>query len=337
MTRRPAPRVVAALCMLTLVLAHTAPADAYLKFGISVNGRMLDARWSTLPMRYFVNDAGVPGVSAQQFREAVDRAFRTWQAVPGAAVSFQFAGFTGAEPLDEDGANTLGFLSRPELDRVLASTSFTFDSRTGELLEADVFFNSDFPWSTDENGAADRFDLQSIALHEAGHVLGLGHSALGETELRPGGGRRVIAAGAVMFPIAFTAGSIEGRTLQADDVAGVADIYPASSFRRDTGSIQGTITKSGQGLFGAHVVAFDQRTGTLVGNFALADDGSFVIAGLQPGPHILRVEPLDDGDLESFFERSDIDLDFAVTFHDRIIVVPRGGTSSRVRVAVGAR
>jgi hypothetical protein len=77
--------------------------------------------------------------------------------------------------------------------------------------------------------------------------------------------------------------------------------------------------------------------GALVGNFALDDDGSFVIAGLTPGFYVLRIEPLDDGDVESFFDRSDLDVDFAVTFHDRIVVVPRGGTSSRIAIAVRPR
>ena len=32
--------------------------------------------------------------------------------------------------------------------------------------------------------------------HEIGHFLGLGHSAIGETEIRPEGGRRVLGSGA---------------------------------------------------------------------------------------------------------------------------------------------
>ena len=67
-------------------------------------------------------------------------------------------------------------------------------------------------------------------------------------------------------------------------------------------------------MLGAHVVAFNTRTGALVGGFSLNDDGGFTIAGLEPGPYVLRVEPLDDGDINSFFDASlDIDVDFRVT------------------------
>ena len=98
-----------------------------------------------------------------------------FRSVPTASVRFQFDGFTSAEPLEDDNTSTFGFLSRPDLDRVLASTSFFVDTRTGEILESDVFFNSSVPWSVTQNGEPGRFDLESIALHEAGPFLGLSH------------------------------------------------------------------------------------------------------------------------------------------------------------------
>ena len=114
-----------------------------------------------------------------------------------------------------------------------------------------------------------------------------------------------------MFPIAFSAGDINDRTLKADDIAGISDIYGNATFQRQTGSISGKVTKNGRGVLGAHVVAFNPATGKLVGGFSLSDDGSFVIAGLEPGPQVLRVEPLDDGDIYSFFDETmNIDVDF---------------------------
>lgn len=321
--------VVAAVC-----LVAGASIDAYLKLGARLGGRTITLRWQQFPIRYFVTNAGVPGVSAQQLQTAAARAFDSWNAVETAETSAEFVGFTAARPGDQDSMTVLGFRSRPELRRVLAATSFLVDTTDGRILESDVFFNSAFPWSVSAAGDPDRFDFESIALHEVGHLLGLGHSALGETELRSGG-RRVLAAEAVMFPIAFSAGTVVARTLKPDDIAGLSDIYPTAEFTRGRGSISGRVTKNGDGIFGAHVTAFHLGTGSFVAGFTLNDDGTYTIAGLESGPHVLRVEPLDDGDIASFFDASeDVDLDFRVKFHERIVAVPRGGGVRNVDIRV---
>lgn len=316
----------------------TSPAFAYLKFGVEVGGRDVVLKWAGTP-RYFVSDTGVSGVSAADFQAAIARAFATWQAVPTASIAYQFGGVTSAPPLDEDGSSTLGFVPRPDLDRVLASTSFTIDETTGEIVESDIFFNAAFPWSVAANGEAGKYDLESVALHEIGHFNGLGHSALGETELLPGGGRRVLGVASVMFPISLGTGSIANRTLKADDIAGISSIYPDGDFAGSTGSISGRVTKNGQGLFGAHVVAFDPSGKTMVGSFALDDKGEFTLAGLSPGPHVVRVEPLDDADVSSFFDTgtTQVDVNFAVAFYPRLVVVPRGGDSGTIELKVVAK
>lgn len=326
---------VGALAACVLMSGSSDPLLAYLKIGSRVQNRTVSLRWRDFPIRYYVTDAGASEVSATQFQGAVTRAFNTWNTVEGATTSSEFAGFTRARPQDDDGMVVLGYSNRPDLERTLAATNFLIDITSGEIVESDIFFNTAFPWSTSANGESGRFDVESIALHEIGHLHGLGHSALGETEMRPGG-RRVLGAEAVMFPIAFTAGSTADRTLKPDDIAGFGDLYPASDgVSRRLGSISGKVTKNGAGVVGAHIVAFNPSTGALVGGFTLADDGSFTIARLEPGPYILRVEPLDDGDIESFFDAStNVDLNFRVRFHDRVVAVPRGGGTTGVEIRV---
>lgn len=327
-------RTVALILLLGLGCCWPTPVDAYLKFGVSIDGTAREIKWSQ-PIRYFISERPVDGVTPAQLRDAVGRAFSTWQASPSVAIQSEALGFTTAAPNAFDGRTTLGFLDRPDLDRVLAQTSLMLDESTGAIVEADIFFNTRFAWSTAEGGAPDRIDLESIALHEIGHLLGLGHSAIGETELQPGGGRRVLGSGAVMFPIALGPGSTADRVLQPDDVAGIVDLYGTAP-AEDGSSIRGRVTKNGAPLFGAHVVAFNPETGALVGNFTLGANGEFVIAGLEPGPHIIRVEPLDDVDTTGFFV-DPLDLRFQVTFAQRLVVAPPGGTSPEVSIEVTPR
>ena len=319
--------------LLAVVLAATAvPVHGYSHFGTGVGTARL--HWATMPIRWFATDRSVPGVSSTEFRTAVERAFKTWTDVPTASMQFVFGGTTALEPDQDDDLSVLGFQNHPEMDRVLAATSFDFNDDTGELIEADIFFNSFFEWSTAVGGDAARFDLESVAVHEIGHLLGLGHSAIGETELRPEGGRRVLGSGAVMFPISIGRGAIADRVLQPDDIAGISDLYPEGNFEDTTGGVRGRVRRGSAGVVGAHVVVFNLRTRSLVGGFSLGNQGDFQILGLAPGPYVVRVEPLDDADTDSFFDLDSIDIDFQVTYYPRLVVAPSGGVGDSVDVTV---
>ncbi len=319
---------------LGLVAAMAVPAAAFMKIGFEVGDRIVGIRWTRQPIRYFVTNRDVSGVTAPELQAVVARAFSTWASVPSTTISSEFVGFTSQPPSGDDDVSIIGFRSRPDLNDTLGATTFNIDALTGEPLGVDIFLNESFAWSTSTAGDPLRFDLESIVVHEVGHLLGLGHSALGETQV-VSEGRRVLGKRAVMFPIAYPPGNTIDRQLQRDDEAGLADIYGGSLSRRTTGSIGGHVRRGTTGVFGAHVTAFEASTGDMVSTFALEDDGGFVITGLTPGIYVVRAEPVDDGDIESFFESSTfVDTDFRVAYAPTLVAVPAGGASSDVEIRV---
>ena len=147
----------------------------------------------------------------------------------------------------------------------------------GQILEADILFNPQILLSTDTNVPPDRFDLQSLAVHEIGHLLGLDHSGL---------------ASAAMFPN-IAQGSTLMRTLSTDDIVGISNLYAAADYFITRGSVQGTVrTPAGSPVFGAHVVVTD-GTGRPAAAALTELDGSFIVQGLEPGNYSGFAEPLD--------------------------------------------
>ncbi len=50
---------------------------------------------------------------------------------------------------------------------------------------------------------------------------------------------------------------------------------------------------------------------------------------------MLRVEPLDDAETDSFFDAAEpTDVNFSPTVFDALVIVPRGGDSGAVQITV---
>ncbi len=95
----------------------------------------------------------------------------------------------------------------------LAATLVTLNARTNLILDADIAINGESAgFAIVEGSEQTKYDLQNTLTHEVGHALGLMHNPTDETS--------------VMYPSAAP-GEICKRTLSADDIAGLAQLYPS--------------------------------------------------------------------------------------------------------------
>jgi Matrixin len=134
----------------------------------------------------------------------------TWTDVPTSSFAFSYGGTTNRcpslvnecpGPQTYDGKSDVGWVKLSGCC-TLAVTWFS----TGRD-EADMGINTRFKWSTSVPTPDGRYDLESVLLHENGHVAGLGHSA---------------DTNAVMY--AYYSGL--RRVLSQDDIDGISFLYP---------------------------------------------------------------------------------------------------------------
>jgi Matrixin len=161
--------------------------------------------WDTLRTVQSYNPAGQPTGAAAS---ALTNTYSTWNSVSGSSYRIGSGGTTNRCPslVQEcpgqqrfDGLNDVGWarLSGGTLGVTWYSTS---------IDEADMAINNRYAWSTTCAQVAGAYDLQTVFLHENGHVAGLGHSS---------------DRNAVMYPSYQTARC----TLGTDDRNGIASRY----------------------------------------------------------------------------------------------------------------
>lgn len=174
-SRKPARRL--ALALLVVVCAVTGRS-----FSFSLNDDTgLPVKWpaGTIRLKLMLGDTANLS-DGSSFNTSARTAAQTWNALLGSA-QFQ-ADLTTGSPVDNNDANELGFGAKifgKDFDEgTLAVT--TGYSVGNERVEADIIFNSAYTWESyrgnirRSNGAL-IVDIQRVALHELGHVLGLDH------------------------------------------------------------------------------------------------------------------------------------------------------------------
>jgi Matrixin len=140
--------------------------------------------WDVLPVVQNYNPAGQP-VAAQSPLRATQI---TWSSVPGSDFEMSYGGATPRcpsivrecpGPQRLDGFNDTGWTP------LSPSTLGVTWSTIGGTDEADMALNTRVPWSSGCTNVAGRFDVQTVLLHENGHVAGLDHASSAESVMFP--------------------------------------------------------------------------------------------------------------------------------------------------------
>ena len=165
---------------------------------------------------YRINPTNNNGLSAGSILGAVQSAAATWSNVPTADFEFHYGGTTSATDGGYNGANEIVW--KDEGHSITLATAYWW-FYPGIIVEADIVFNDYHNWSTSGGG----YDIETVALHELGHWLSLGHDS---------------NPSAVMY---YAYGGVR-RSLHASDIAGISYIYPSDSPSDPTATPTATAT-----------------------------------------------------------------------------------------------
>ncbi len=184
----------------------------------STHFSLLPGKWADVsaPIAYVVDGSFAPDGAVA----AIDASFASWdtEAAIDFAVTVALSTIdANAELTGPTGQNTVTFRLLAGLPDALAVTILWFNNDDGDgtwngepIEEADIFFNTKFKWAIAEDGARGKwYDIQDVATHEAGHVVGLGHTPFNDETMY------------------FSAASKETkkRSLELGDIAGAVSLY----------------------------------------------------------------------------------------------------------------
>lgn len=110
----------------------------------------------------------------------------------------------------------------------LALTTTTYLVSNNEIFDADMEFNNNVVWST--NASVNTYDLLSVAVHEAGHWLGLNHTTTSSTP--------------IMYPT-VTQG-VAKQSLTPTDENDVCTVYPGAAGGQGTSCTMTSMCSGGR-------------------------------------------------------------------------------------------
>ena len=294
----------------------------------------------TKSVRYFLPMETFSATNATAELNALHACFDVWESVPGSVMQFEFGGLV-APDIDvntSDGTNVVYWAKNSlfvanSTAHLGGSLAFAFPSTvsgTAVLKGGDIVLNGvEFAWFTDHQDTENMngFFIEGPVLHEIGHILGMLHTPV---------------TGATMFSRSRRWLHTLQPGLSEDDVAALRHVYPDPATLAPHGTLTGTITKNGNPVYGAAVIAEDEH-GNTIGGVLSAANGGYEIVQLAPGTYTVHAIPLDPNNgspslvkaIDISFSFSSADVNFTATAVSSVTITAGETTSANIAVTPG--
>ena len=248
-------RVICALAVVLAACVLPNPVAAYQFIYELSGGTHLPVAWRSLPVPMILD---LNPAAAPNFRTTATSAFAVWNNVTTArdifgtstnsAVDFTGANFLtawGVMPADgdsvheivcdADGSALAAVGSAGALGRAMRQHRVV--GGEAQIVDGLFILNCQTPQSAN-------FNHLGTMVHELGHMVGLRHSSA----YLPDAGRLLplaIGNAPTMYPYAIPNNDAASATLEADDIAGISDLYPDPTAATAFATVSGTVTRCG--------------------------------------------------------------------------------------------
>ena len=259
--------------------------------------------WVDSIVTYVIHEDGAPTITNGSDFTAIQGAMNAWPAIPGSDIAVTYGGTTPlAVAVAADNINLVTFKDNTYAfpSAVIAvgiATSFEVDSlhngrlyRPGEVVDADMLFNPNKQFKTASQGVVGSF-IEGVAMHEAGHLFGLSHSAIRSATLN------------YILP-----GGLAAASLAADDEIVFLKAYPDAATQASANRIAGIVTDgyTTDPVPGAIVFAIDVASGDTTACEYTLPDGSYTFFGIPDGTYYISIYPLDGSSPIAFMQAGNV-------------------------------